>query len=92
MIRGVIFIKRSIPTEKTPNFTRIKAEVTGLKANDNECLVKTDEGVFKAKKFSSLPQDHFTKQKKYHAYNSISLVGLLKQNVILIIHHCFYGL
>ena len=67
MIRGIDFYQTVYSRlEKAPNFTRIKAEVTGLKANDNECLVKTDEGVFKAKKvFSSLPQDHFTKQKKY---------------------------
>ena len=64
MIRGIDFYQAVYSRmEKAPNFTRIKTEVTGLIAKDNECLVKTNEGIFKAKKvFSILSQDHFTKQ------------------------------
>ena len=67
MIRSLDFYQAIYPRlEEALNVKIVQAEVTDIDPGDEYCLVKTDNTTYRGDKvFSSLPQDHFTKQQKY---------------------------
>ena len=67
MIRGIDFYNELYPRLKqAANLTLIREEITGLDAGEQECQVHTTKATYAGKKvFSSLSQNHFTKQTNY---------------------------
>ena len=67
MIRGLDFYQAIYPRLKeAPNVKIVQAEITDIDPRDEYCFVKTENTSYRGNKvFSSLPQDHFTKQQKY---------------------------